>query len=71
MASFRAADLIQAALRLGFVLDRKKGSHAVYVRGNERVLVIPVHGARTIKPKTLAGILSDLGINIDELRKLL
>lgn len=70
MASFRAADLIQAALRLGLVLDRKKGSHAVYVRGNERV-VIPVHGARTIKPKTLAGILSDLGINIDELRKLL
>lgn len=52
-------------------MDRKKGSHAVYVRGNERVLVIPVHGARTIKPKTLAGILSDLGINIDELRKLL
>ena len=40
-----AKELVRAATRLGFVLDRQKGSHAVYVRGTDRA-VIPMH-ART------------------------
>jgi len=59
-----AKELVRAATRLGFVLDRQKGSHAVYVRGTDRA-VIPMHARRTIKP------LDDLGITPDPLRDLI
>ena len=65
----RARDLVRAAKRLGFVLDRQKGSHAVYVRGRDRV-VIPMHAGRAIKAKTLASILSEMGITAAEVREL-
>lgn len=68
--SVTARELIRVAERLGSSFDRQKGSHAVYVRGRDRA-VIPVHAVRTIKPKTLAGILDDMGITLEELRKLL
>jgi predicted RNA binding protein YcfA (HicA-like mRNA interferase family) len=67
-----ARDLARAVRKLGFELDRQKGSHAVYVRLSDRArVVIPMHTGRAIHPKTLAGILEDLGITSDELRKLL
>jgi len=65
-----ARDLVRAATRLGFVLDRQKGSHAVYVRGTRRV-VIPMHAGREIKPKTLASILDDMGITAEQLPQVL
>lgn len=64
-----ARDLVRAAKHLGFVLDRQKGSHAVYVRGRDRV-VIPMHASRAIKAKTLASILSEMGITAAEVREL-
>ena len=57
---------MRAAKQLGFVRDRQTGSHAVFVRGKDRV-VIPVHAGRAIKPKTLASILSGMGITLEEL----
>ncbi len=67
-----AKDLARVARKLGFDLDRQKGSHAVYLRQRDRArVVIPMHSGRAIHPKTLAGILEDLGISSDELRKLL
>ena len=60
----------EPATRLGFILDRQKGSHAVCVRGSERV-VIPMHAGRDIKPKTLAGIMDDLGITEDQFREII
>ena len=63
-------DLVRAATRLGFALDRQKGSHAIYVRGTARV-VIPLHAGRDVKRKTLAGILDDLGITEEQLRELI
>ncbi len=67
---FTAKDLVRAAKRLGFARDRQTGSHAVYVRGTDRV-VIPMHAGRAIKPKTLASILSDMGITVEQLREML
>lgn len=34
-------------------------------------MVIPMHAGREIRPKTLAGILDDLGITAEELTELL
>ena len=67
-----AKDLARVARKLGFVLDRQKGSHAVFLRENDRArIVIPMHSGTAIRPKTLLGILEDMGITVDELRDLL
>lgn len=67
-----AKEVIRVAERLGFVFDRQRGSHAVYYRPQDkRRIVIPVHSGREIRPKTLAGIIADMGLTVEEFRKLL
>ena len=57
---------------MGFLLDRQRGSHVVYFRERDRRrVVIPVHSGRTLKPKTLAAIIDDLGLTVEEFRELL
>lgn len=67
-----AREVVRVAVKLGFVFDRQKGSHAVYYRASDKArIVIPVHPGRTIKPKTLAGILEDMGLSVEEFHNLL
>jgi predicted RNA binding protein YcfA (HicA-like mRNA interferase family) len=68
----KSSDLVRVVLKLGFHLDRQKGSHAIYLRDADQArTVIPMHKGKDIKPKTLKGILDDMKISIDEFRKLL
>ena len=68
----RAKEVTHVAEALGFVLDRQKGSHAIFYRNKDNArLVIPMHPAKTLKPKTLAGIIQDMGITVDEFQALL
>lgn len=67
-----AKDVGRVAIKVGFVFDRQKGSHAVYYRGSDRArIVVPMHPGKAIKPKTLAGILEDMGLTVQEFRNLL
>jgi predicted RNA binding protein YcfA (HicA-like mRNA interferase family) len=71
LPSVKPKNLAKIAERLGFVFDRQKGSHAVYLRHEDhRRTVIPMHN-KDLKPGTLRGILADLGITSEELIKLL
>lgn len=66
-----AKQVVRVAEQLGFVLDRQSGSHAVYYRAHDKSrVVIPIHAGRTIKPKTLAGIIGDMGITLEAFRAL-
>ncbi len=68
----KAREVARVAERLGFVVDRQKGSHAVYYREKNRArVVIPAHSGKDIKPKTLAAIIEDMGLTIEEFLKLL
>ncbi len=72
LPAIEAKDLVRVARKLGFSFDRQKGSHAVFLRESDQArVVIPMHSGRTIRPKTLAGILDDMGITADQLRNLL
>lgn len=51
-----AAEAEMLLLKAGFSLDRSKGSHRIYRRGSERI-VIPFHGARTLHPKIIKQIM--------------
>ena len=65
-------DLARVARKLGFVLDRQKGSHAVFLRESDGArIVIPMHSGRAIRPGTLLGIIEDMNITVEKLRGLL
>jgi len=60
--------VVRALERLGFVVQRQKGSHVVLRRG-ERGCVVPIH--REINPWTLNGVLKQAGVEADEFLKAL
>ena len=67
-----AKDVARVAQRLDFRLRRQKGSHAVYVRARDHLrVVIPMHSGKNLKPKTLRGIMEDLGITVEEFQAML
>jgi predicted RNA binding protein YcfA (HicA-like mRNA interferase family) len=67
LPSVRARDVVRVAESIGFILDRRRGSHAVYLRESDhRRIVIPMHGAKDLKPGTLRGIIADMGLTVDE-----
>ncbi len=67
-----AREVVRAALKAGFVFDRQRGSHAVYYRERDAArIVVPMHAGKTIKRKTLAGILEDIGLTVEEFREFL
>ncbi|HEY6269189.1 MAG TPA: type II toxin-antitoxin system HicA family toxin [Candidatus Acidoferrum sp.] len=66
-----AKDLVRVAERLGFVLRRQRGSHAIYVRESDQArVVIPMHKGE-LKRKTLRAIIQDLRISVEEFGNLL
>ena len=72
LPQLKSKDLMRIAGKLGFVLDRQSGSHAVFYRKTDkRRIVIPIHNGKDIKPKTLRGIIKDMGLEPDEFKKLL
>ena len=71
LPAVRPSDLALIAQRLGFLFDRQRGSHAVFLRAADRKrVVIPMHN-RDLKPGTLHGLLEDMGLSRDELIELL
>ncbi|MCA9288682.1 MAG: type II toxin-antitoxin system HicA family toxin [Phycisphaerales bacterium] len=62
----------RVAERLGFALDRQRGSHAVFCRASDRRrVVIPMHKGKDLRPGTLRGIIQDLGVSVEEFAALL
>jgi predicted RNA binding protein YcfA (HicA-like mRNA interferase family) len=71
LPAVRPSDLARVARKIGFVLDRQRGSHAVYYReADRRRVVIPMHH-RDLKAGTLHGILDDMGMTREQLISLL
>jgi predicted RNA binding protein YcfA (HicA-like mRNA interferase family) len=66
-----AKDLVRVAERLGFVLRRQRGSHAIYVRASDQArVVIPMYKGE-LKRKTLRAIIQDLKISVEEFGRML
>lgn len=62
------AEVVRALGRLGFVVARQRGSHIVLRRGASGC-VVPNH--RELKTGTLAGVLKQAGVSIEEFVKAL
>jgi len=71
LPAVRPSDLTRVARRIGFVFDRQKGSHAIFLRATDRRrVIIPMHN-RDLKPGTLHGLLDDMGLTREKLIELL
>jgi predicted RNA binding protein YcfA (HicA-like mRNA interferase family) len=62
--------LVKALERAGWRLVRQRGSHVRMKHPDRRIsITVPLH--RELKRGTLSGILSDAGLDSDQLRELL
>jgi predicted RNA binding protein YcfA (HicA-like mRNA interferase family) len=61
-----AKELIAVLRKRGFLLIRSSGSHHVFRDAKGNRAVVPVHKGRILRPKTLAGILKDADIAVEE-----
>lgn len=63
--------VIAALARIGFEVQRSKGSHHFMRHPDGRTTVVPVHGNETIGAGLLAKILRDCELTRDELQQVL
>jgi predicted RNA binding protein YcfA (HicA-like mRNA interferase family) len=63
--------VVRALERAGFKLTRVRGSHHMMRHPDGRAVPVPVHPGRDMPKGTLRGILAMIGMNVDDLRKLL
>ena len=71
LPAVKPRELIRALEKVGWRLDRTRGSHRILVHPVLRKAVpVPAHN-RDLKPGTLAGILRSTGLTRDQLHELL
>ncbi len=67
----RSRELIRALERVGFQVQRTRGSHVRLKHPDGRITSVPSHAGETIGPGLLRAILRDLEISVDDLLKIL
>jgi predicted RNA binding protein YcfA (HicA-like mRNA interferase family) len=65
-------EAIRALKSAGWQVTRQAGSH-IHLKHAEKAgrVTIPTHAGEILKPKTLASILEQAGLTVEEFRKLL
>jgi predicted RNA binding protein YcfA (HicA-like mRNA interferase family) len=73
LPAVRAAAVIRALGRAGFVITRTSGSHCRLVHSTDpaRKVTIPLHGATDLKRGALRSIISEAGLTVAEFIALL
>jgi len=69
--SVRGERVVRALEKAGFKVARVTGSHHIMRHPDGRGTTIPVYQGRDIAKGTLRGILSDIGMTVKELQRLL
>jgi predicted RNA binding protein YcfA (HicA-like mRNA interferase family) len=63
--------VVRSLERAEFKVARVRGSHHIMRHPDGRGTTVPVHQGRDVAKGTLRGILSDVGMTIEELQRLL
>jgi predicted RNA binding protein YcfA (HicA-like mRNA interferase family) len=71
LPSVKAKDFVKVLQKLGFALDRQKGSHAIYKDNQGNRVVVPIHPGKDLKQGTLLGMIKDIGIEKETFFELL
>ena len=66
----KAEEVIRALRRVGFVLVRQSGSHAVFRHPDGRWATVPIHKGKDVARGTLRRILKDAGLSVEEFERM-
>jgi len=69
--SLRGERIVRALERAGFKIARITGSHHIMRHPDGRGTTVPVHPGRDVAKGTLRGILADVSMTVEDLRRLL
>jgi len=69
--SVRGERVVRALEKAGFKVARVAGSHHIMRHPDGRGTTVPVHPGRDLAKGTLRGVLSDVGMTVAELQRLL
>jgi predicted RNA binding protein YcfA (HicA-like mRNA interferase family) len=67
----KGKELIRALERVGFQVERTRGSHVFLKHPDGRATTVPVHARETLGPGLLRAILRDVEFSADQLNQLL
>lgn len=72
LPQLKAKELAKIAERSGFVFDRGKGSHRIYIRFSDRkVISIPFHTTKDLGRGLTAAVIKQIGLTAEEATRLL
>jgi predicted RNA binding protein YcfA (HicA-like mRNA interferase family) len=71
LPTVKSIDFIKAIIKLGFILHRQKGSHAIYKNSSGLRVVVPIHSGKDLKKGTLLAMIQDIGITKEDFFNLL
>jgi len=71
LPSLTGKEILSTLKKIGFVIDRQRGSHVFLKHPDGRATVVPVHSGETIGPGLLSKILRDAELTKDDFLKLL
>jgi predicted RNA binding protein YcfA (HicA-like mRNA interferase family) len=64
------AEVVRVLGKLGFVLIRQSGSHAVYRHPDGRWTTVPVYPGKDVAKGTRNKIIKDAGVTVEEFEKM-
>jgi predicted RNA binding protein YcfA (HicA-like mRNA interferase family) len=67
MKRISGKDMCRVLERNGWVLVRVRGAHHRYEKPGHQPLTIPVHGTKTLHPKTQTDVMKEAGLSEDDL----
>jgi len=71
LPSVTGKEVVSLLKKLGFSVERQKGSHVFLKHDDGRATVVPIHSGEAIGPGLLSKILRDVEMTKDELLKIL
>jgi len=66
-----ANEMIKIVEKLGFHLSRQSGSHKIFKNNEGKRVTIAYHSGKILHPKIIKSILVDVGISVDEFKKII
>jgi predicted RNA binding protein YcfA (HicA-like mRNA interferase family) len=71
LPSLTGKEIVSLLKKVGFIVERQRGSHVFLKHDDGRATVVPIHSGERIGPGLLSKILRDVEMTKDELLKIL
>lgn len=71
LPTVKSKEFIKIIKKIGFVLHRQQGSHAIYKNILGLRVVVPIHAGKDLKQNTLMSMILDIGLDKEKFFELL